>query len=144
MKRTKVRPAETIPASTLGESSGNVPMAKWGNRFVLPYEMLTGGQGLRVNKLSAMVGLDAAAEGSRQYEELVTTLINGDSVTAAVTVENANDDYVQGTSNNFAFTVFLNWLDESMEVPFQISHVLMPKEGMSQLRYVHPCQVLNG
>ena len=131
MKRTKVRPAETIPASTLGESSGNVPMAKWGNRFVLPYEMLTGGQGLRVNKLSAMVALDAAAEGSRQYEELVTTLINGDSVTAAVTVE-TGDDY--SASNNFAFTTFLNWLDEAMDVPFQISHVLMPKEGMRQLR----------
>ena len=132
MKRTKVKPGETIPASTLGESSGNVPMAKWGNRFVLPYEMLTGGQGLRVNKLSAMVGLDAAAESSRQYEELVQTLIDGDGVTAATTVE-SHTDY-GGSGTDFAFVAFLNWLDEAMNTPFQISHVLMPKEGMRSLR----------
>ena len=35
-------------------------MAKWGNRFVLPYEMLTGGQGMKINKLAQMVALDAS------------------------------------------------------------------------------------
>ena len=132
MQRTKVKPGETIPASTLGESSGNVPMAKWGNRFVLPYEMLTGGQGLRVNKLTAMVALDAATESSRQYEELVKVLIDGDGVTAATTVE-LHDDY-GGSGADFSFNVFLNWLDEAMEVPFQISHVLMAKQGMRNFR----------
>ena len=134
MKRTKVRPAETIPASTLGESDGNVPMAKWGNRFVLPYEMLTGGQGLRVNKLSAMVALDAAAEGSRQFEELIGILRNGDGVTAATTVE--ADSVYGGSAGNadFSFTVYLNWLDESMDEPFQISHVLFPTALMRKFR----------
>ena len=60
MVRNKVAPAEPIPASVLGESSGNIPMSKWGNRFVLPYEMLTGGQGMRINKLAQMVALDAS------------------------------------------------------------------------------------
>ena len=51
MARTSVNPGVTIPASTLGESSGSIKMKKWGNRFVIPYELLTSGQGLRVNKL---------------------------------------------------------------------------------------------
>ena len=46
MQRTAVAPGETIPPSTLGEESGAIPMQKWGNRFILPYEMLVGGQGL--------------------------------------------------------------------------------------------------
>lgn len=131
MARNKVKPAETIPASTLGEESGNVPMSKWGNRFVLPYEMLTGGQGLRVNKLAAMVALDAATEATRQFEELILTLKDGDGVTPATPVE---DDSVYGGTGTFALTSFLNWLDESMQTPFQISHVLMPKEGMRAFR----------
>ena len=80
MQRNKVAPGEPIPASTLAESSGNIPMAKWGNRFVIPYEMLTGGQGMRINKLSQMVSLDAATESNRQFVELLETLEDGDGV----------------------------------------------------------------
>ena len=56
-------------------------MQKWGNRFILPYEMLTGGQGLRINKLAAMIQLDAATEQTRQFDELIETLEDGDGVT---------------------------------------------------------------
>ena len=84
---TRLRSGEPIPASTLAESSGNIPMAKWGNRFVIPYEMLTGGQGMRINKLSQMVQLDAATESNRQFVELLETLEDGDGVKTAATVE---------------------------------------------------------
>ena len=132
MARNKVKPAQTIPASTLGESDGNIAMAKWGNRFVLPYEMLTGGQGMRVNKLAQMVSLDATAESVRQYSELLGILENGDGVTNASVVESivAYD----GTTNNLEFGAFLNWLDEALPAPFQISHVIMLKAQQRQLR----------
>lgn len=133
MIRTKVKPAETIPASTLGESDGNIPMEKWGNRFVLPYEMLTGGQGLRINKLAAMVALDSATEVSRMFDELIGVLRNGDGVTPATPVENASS-YQEGTANTFSFVGYLNWLDESMKPPFQISHVLFPTDMMRVFR----------
>ena len=132
MERNKVAPAETIPASVLGESSGNIPMSKWGNRFVLPYEMLTGGQGMRINKLAQMVSLDAATESNRQFVELLGTLESGDGVIAAATSEGITD--YDGTANSFAFTPFLNWLDEALTEPFQISHVIMLKAQQRQLR----------
>lgn len=132
MERNKVAPAETIPASVLGESSGNIPMSKWGNRFVLPYEMLTGGQGMRINKLAQMVALDAATESNRQFVELLGTLENGDGVIAAATSEGITT--YDGTANSFAFTPFLNWLDEALTEPFQISHVIMLKAQQRQLR----------
>lgn len=136
MQRTKVKPAETIPASTLGEESGNIPMSKWGNRFVLPYEMLTGGQGMRVNKLAQMVALDASTESSRQYEELLAILEKGDGVTAASVVETKADygEATGGDPGTFGFATFLNWLDEAADAPFQISHVIMLKESQRQLR----------
>ena len=71
LKRTAVAPGDTIPPSTLGEESGAIPMQKWGNRFILPYEMLVGGQGMRINKLAAMIQLDAATEQTRQFDELI-------------------------------------------------------------------------
>ena len=132
MKRTKVKPAETIPASTLGESSGNIPMAKWGNRFVLPYELLVGGQGMRINKLTAMVQMDAQAEMSRQYSEVVQALELGDGVIGAADIEGISA--YGGTADSFGYVPYLNWLDESMEEPFQITHVLMRKEQMRNLR----------
>ena len=132
MERTKVKPGETIPASTLGESDGNVPMSKWGNRFVLPYEMLTGGQGLRINKLAQMVQLDAATESNRQFVELLASLEKGDGVTSAATVEGIST--YEGTANTFGFVPFLNWLDEALPAPFQISHVIMLKAQQRQLR----------
>ena len=132
MERNKVAPAETIPASVLGESSGNIPMAKWGNRFVLPYEMLTGGQGMRINKLAQMVALDAATESNRQFVELLDVLEKGDGVKAAATSEGITT--YDGTANALGFVPFLNWLDEALDEPFQISHVIMLKAQQRQLR----------
>ena len=141
MKRTSVKPAETIPASTLGESEGNIPMQKWGNRFVLPYEMLTGGQGMRINKLAQMVMLDAATESVRMYEELLGVLEKGDG---ARTVSSSDPTAAKiskisdfgGTKNTFGFVPFLNWIDEAMAEPFQISHVIMLTAQLRQLRTV--------
>ena len=142
MQRNKVRPAQTIPASTLGEQSGNIPMAKWGNRFVLPYEMLIGGQGMRINKLASMIALDASTESVRQYAELLGVLQNGDpgatadnGLVQAAEVEGVST-YDGGTSGapEFTFTAFLNWLDEALTEPFQISHVIMLKAQQRQLR----------
>ena len=132
MERSKVKPGETIPASTLGESDGQVPMSKWGNRFVLPYEMLVGGQGMRINKLAQMVQLDAATESNRQFVELLKTLQDGDGVTGAATVEGISA--YDGTADTFGFVSFLNWLDEALDAPFQISHVIMLKAQQRQLR----------
>ena len=132
MERNKVAPAEPIPASVLGEASGNIPMAKWGNRFVLPYEMLTGGQGMRINKLAQMVALDASTESNRQFVELLDTLEKGDGVVNAATSEGITT--YDGTANTFGFTAFLNWLDEALKEPFQISHVIMLKAQQRQLR----------
>ena len=132
MQRTAVAPGETIPPSTLGEESGAIPMQKWGNRFILPYEMLVGGQGLRINKLAAMIQLDAATEQTRQFDELVETVEDGDGVTGAATVQGIST--FGGTANSFGFVPFLNWLDEAMDTPFQISHVIMLKVQQRQLR----------
>ena len=132
MQRNKVAPGQPIPASTLGESSGNIPMAKWGNRFVIPYELLTGGQGMRINKLAQMVALDAATESNRQFVELLETLENGDGVKNAATVEGIST--YDGTAGTFGFAAFLNWLDEALAEPFQISHVIMLKAQQRELR----------
>ena len=135
MQRNKVKPAQTIPASTLGEQDGNIPMAKWGNRFVLPYEMLIGGQGMRINKLASMVALDAATESTRQFEELLEVFENGDGVTGAAEIETVSS-YGGGStgSPDFTFDAFLNWLDEALPAPFQISHVIMLKGEQRELR----------
>ena len=132
MERTAVAPGETIPPSTLGEETGAIPMQKWGNRFILPYEMLVGGQGLRINKLAAMIQLDAATEQTRQFDELIETVEDGDGVTAAATVEGITT--YDGAANSFGFVAYLNWLDEAMDTPFQISHVIMLKAQQRQLR----------
>ena len=132
MQRNKVAPGEPIPPSVLGESSGNIPMAKWGNRFVLPYEMLTGGQGMRINKLAQMVALDASTESNRQFVELLGTLEKGDGVIGAATSEGITT--YDGTASSFGFAPFLNWLDEALDEPFQISHVIMLKAQQRQLR----------
>ena len=132
MSRTAVAPGETIPPSTLGEETGAIAMRKYGNRFILPYEMLVGGQGLRINKLAAMIQLDAATEQTRQFDELIETVEDGDGVTAAATVEGITT--YDGTANNFGFIAYLNWLDEAMDTPFQISHVIMLKAQQRQLR----------
>ena len=132
MQRTKVAPGVTIPASTLAESQGHIPMSKWGNRFVLPYEMLTGGQGMRINKLAQMVSLDAATESNRQFVELLATLEKGDGVIGDAKVEGITT--YDGTANEFGFVPFLNWLDEALPEPFQISHVIMLKAQQRQLR----------
>ena len=132
MQRTAVAPGDTIPPSTLGEESGAIPMQKWGNRFILPYEMLVGGQGLRINKLAAMIQLDAATEQTRQFDELIGIVEDGDGVTGAATVQGIST--FGGTANTFAFVPFLNWLDEAMDTPFQISHVIMLKVQQRQLR----------
>ena len=132
MVRQAVAPGVTIPASTLGESSGNIKMQKWGNRFVIPYELLTSGQGLRVNKLAQMVALDAATESNRQFVELLGILENGDGVKPAAVSEGIST--YDGTANDFGFVAFLNWLDEALPEPFQISHVLLLKAQQRQLR----------
>ena len=94
--------------------------------------MLTGGQGLRVNKLAQMVALDAATESNRQFVELLETLEDGDGVKNAATVEGIST--YDGTAGTFGFTAFLNWLDESLVEPFQISHVIMLKAQQRELR----------
>lgn len=132
MQRTKVKPAETIPASTLSEESGNIQMSKWGNRFVLPYEMMVGGQGMRINKLASMVALDAQTESVRMYAELISVLQNGDGVVGAATVEKITD---YGTTEaKIALVPLINWLEDAMPEPFQISHVIMNVETQRQLR----------
>ena len=107
-------------------------MAKWGNRFVLPYEMLTGGQGMRINKLAQMVALDASTESSRQFEELLKILEKGDKVKPAAVSEGITT--YDGTANDLGFIAFINWLDEALAEPFQISHVILLKAQQRQLR----------
>ena len=132
MERTAVNPGSTIPPSTLGEATGNIPMQKWGNRFRLPYEMLVGGQGMRINKLASMVQLDALTESTRQFDELIEVLEKGDGVTTAATIEGIST--YDGTAGSFGFVAFLNWLDEALDTPFQISHVIMLSAQQRQLR----------
>ena len=76
---------------------------------------------MRINKLAAMIQLDAATEQTRQFDELIETLEDGDGVTGAATVEGITT--YGGTANSFGFVPYLNWLDEAMDTPFQISHV---------------------
>ena len=140
MQRSKVQPAETIPASTLSESAGSIPMEKWGNRFVLPREMLVRGQGMRINKLASMIALDASTESSREFVELLGVLENGDGaelddsgVDKTKAVVEGITEY-GGTAGTFGFIEFLNWLDEALEAPFQISHVIMLKKQQRDLR----------
>ena len=57
---------------------------------------------------------------------------DGDGVTGAATVQGITT--YGGTANNFGFVAFLNWLDEAMDTPFQISHVIMLKAQQRQLR----------
>ena len=94
--------------------------------------MLTGGQGMRINKLAQMVALDASTESNRQFVELLDVLENGDGVKAAAVSEGITT--YDGTANSFGFTAFLNWLDEALAEPFQISHVIMLKAQQRQLR----------
>ena len=139
LERTATEPGQLIPASTLKEGEGNIPMQKWGNRFILPYEVLTSGQGMRVNKLAQMVMLDSSTESVRQYSELVGVLELGDG---ALEVDGADPTAakVEGITTygadtaEFQFIAFLNWLDEALTEPFQITHVLMPKEIQRALR----------
>lgn len=79
-----------------------------------------------------MVQMDAQAEMSRQYSEVVKALELGDGVIGAADIEGISA--YGGTANSFGFVPYLNWLDESMEEPFQISHVLMRKEQMRNIR----------
>ena len=79
---------------------------------MIPYELLTGGQGMRINKLSQMISLDAATESNRQYVELLKTLEKGDSVKTAATIEGITT--YDGTAGTFGFAAFLNWLDEAL------------------------------
>ena len=134
MKRNAVKPAEPIPASTLDESQGTIPMTKWGNRFVLPYEMLTGGQGMRINKLASMVELDAKADSVRQYAELIGVLVSGDRVTGPAVSQGISA--FGGTAGTFSLTGFLAWIDEALPQPFQMSHVLMLNAERRTLRSV--------
>ena len=93
---------------------------------------MTSGQGLRVNKLAQMVALDAATESNRQFGELIEILEKGDGVKPLATVEGITT--YGGTAGNFGFIPFLNWLDETMTAPFQISHVLLLKAELRELR----------
>ena len=74
---------------------------------------------MRINKLAQMVALDASTESNRQFVELLDTLEKGDGVKVAATSEGITT--YDGTANSFAFTPFLNWLDEALAEPFQIS-----------------------
>ena len=132
MKRNAVKPAEPIPASTLGESQGTIPMTMWGNRFVLPYEMLTGGQGMRMNKLASMVELDARADSVRQYAELLDVLESGDGVTGAAAIKPISG--FGGTANTFDLKSFLAWIDEALPAPFRMTHVVMLNAERRDLR----------
>ena len=132
LKRHQVNPGAVIPATTLGSVSGIVQMKKWGNRFVLPYEVLTGND-MRINKLASMIRIEGLTEEGRMYEELIEVFEDGDGTTGSAADTQDITDY-GGTANTFGFVPFLNWLDESMEYPFQITHVIMRQAQMRALR----------
>ena len=110
-------------------------ISRWQNGVIgscFPTRCSAGGQGMRINKLAQMVALDASTESNRQFVELLDTLEKGDGVKVAATSEGITT--YDGTANSFAFTPFLNWLDEALAEPFQISHVIMLKAQQRELR----------
>ncbi len=133
LKRHNVAPGATIPATTLGVRKGTIQMAKWGNRFVLPYETLTS-DNMRVDKLASMMRLEGMTEESRMYIELVKILSKGDGTpnSAATLVQQSA---VGGSTNNgLEFAAFLNAIDEILDPPFMVTHVLMRKTEFRALR----------
>ena len=132
LKRHQVNPGAIIPATTLGSVTGTVQMKKWGNRFILPYEILTG-NAMRINKLASMIRIEGLTEEGRMFEELVETFEDGDGTSGSAVTKTGITTF-GGTANTFGFVPFLNWLDEAMDYPFQITHVIMRQAQMRQLR----------
>lgn len=124
LKRFNVAPGATIPASTLTQSKRNIQMEKWGNRFILPYEVLTGA-GTRVDKIAAMVRLEGLTEESRLFKELIKVLEDGDGTpNSAAKTSDWNGTVIGGTDGTFAVGSFLTWLDEAFPAPYSASHVI--------------------
>ena len=136
LKRHNVNPGATIPPTTLGQKKGVIQMEKWGNRFILPYETLTGNN-VRINKLAAMTRLEGMTEEGRLFAELCTVLEKGDGTSNSAAEVQDQDDYdgtAPGANTSLEVIPFLNWIDEAMEYPFQITHVLLTKKGQRSLR----------
>ena len=131
LKRHNVSPGAVIPPTTLGQREGAIQMEKWGNRFVLPYEMLTGNS-MRVNKLAAMIRLEGFTEESRMFGELVGILEKGDGTDGSAAPKKKLSVF-GGTDGTFSLSAFLTWLDEGLDFPFQITHVLMNKAERRKL-----------
>ncbi|MDE0316538.1 MAG: hypothetical protein OXM61_16755 [Candidatus Poribacteria bacterium] len=132
LKRFNVAPGATIPASTLTQTKGQIQMEKWGNRFVLPYEVLTG-TGTRVDKVAAMVRLEGLTEESRLFGELVDILENGDNTNGSKATVHKNTDF-DGTADSFSVSALLAFLDEAFPAPFNATHVLFNKQEFRQFR----------
>ena len=135
LRRFNVNPGATIPPSTLGHKEGIIQMEKWGNRFVLPYEDLTGSNAIQINKLGDLIRLEGMVEEGRMFEELIGVLENGDTTknSAAEVITQADMGGTYTSSSDIEFVAFLNWLDEAMDYPFQISHVLWLKHEKRQI-----------
>ena len=132
LKRFNVAPGATIPASTLSQTKRHIQMEKWGNRFVLPYEVLTGA-GMRVDKVAHMVRLEGLTEESRLFGELIGVIENGDGTSNSAA--NVGDwSAFGGTDGSFAVAPFLAWLDEAFPAPFNATHVLFNKEEFRSFR----------
>lgn len=135
MQRVKVAPGTDVPATTLKESSDVFQMSKWGVRFSLPYETLIN-NGMRVNKLASMIALEGLTEQNRMFVELCDVLENGEPTTTS-TGRGASVGGIStfgGTSGTFDVVPFLNWADEALDYPFQITHILMRKPRMRDFR----------
>lgn len=133
LKRHNVAPGSIIPATTLGVRKGTIQMEKWGNRFILPYEALTSND-MRIDKMAAMMRLEGMTEETRMFTELVKVLSDGDG-TPDSAAEVVNQSSVGGTTNNgFEFAAFLNAIDEILDPPFMVTHVLARKTEFRALR----------
>lgn len=135
MQRVKVAPGTDVPATTLKESSDVFQMSKWGVRFALPYETLINNN-TRVNKLASMMQLEGLTEQNRMFVELCDVIENGEPTTTSTSrgASIAGISTFGGTAGTFDVIPFLNWADEALSYPFQISHILMRKPRMRDFR----------
>ena len=134
MKRAKVNPGTTIPASVLGQREDSINMAKWGNRFKIPYEVMRVEE-VRINKVAAMVELDSITETVRLFDELCYTLEHGDGTTGSAAKVNSQSDFASGTTaGTLSVKAFSNFIDEAFTAPHYCTHVLLLKDAIRDLK----------
>lgn len=134
MERAQVNPGTPLPVATMGQSEGNIRMAKYGIRFKFPYEVLRINE-VRVNKIASMIELEALTEEHRLFAELIGILEDGDGRTGtAAPVDNQSAYATTVTNGTLSATAFSNWIDQSFEHPYYPTHVLMLTDAIRDLK----------